>query len=76
MALVQFGTSMKGEDCFKAVVSATMRVGFMGLDTDSLYGNEKEVGLAVMESGLDWKKLFIQTQLWRSFVGPAKNAKP
>jgi diketogulonate reductase-like aldo/keto reductase len=64
--LVQFGTSMKGEDCFKAIVSAT----------DTLYGNEKEVGLAVMESRLDRKKFFIQTQLWRTFVSPAKNAKP
>ena len=57
---------MKGEDCFKAIVSAT----------DTLYGNEKEVGLAVMESRLDRKKFFIQTQLWRTFVSPAKNAKP
>ena len=55
---------MKGEDCFKAIVSA-MRVGFMDLDTDTLYGNDKEVGLtAVMERGLDRKKLFIQTLCW------------
>ena len=55
---------MKGEDCFKAIVSA-MRVGFMDLDTDTLYGNDKEVGLAaVMETGLDRKKLFIQTLCW------------
>ena len=76
MPIVQFGTyKMKGEDCYKAVVAA-LRVGYMGLDTASVYDNEKEVGRAVMDSGVDREKLFIQTKLWRSFVGPAKNGKP
>ena len=73
MPIVQFGTyKMKGEDCYKAVVSA-LKVGYMGLDTASVYDNEKEVGRAVVESGVARENLFIQTKLWRSFVGPAKN---
>lgn len=76
MPIIQYGTyKMKGEDCFNAVVAA-LKVGYMGLDTASVYDNEKEVGRAVVESGVDRKKLFIQTKLWRSFVGPAKNGKP
>ena len=42
----------------------------------SVYDCEKEVGRAVLESVVDRKNLFIQTELWRSFVGPAKNGKP
>jgi len=76
MPVVQFGTyKMKGEDCYKAVLAA-LKVGYMGLDTASVYDNEKEVGRAVAESGVDRNNLFIQTKLWRSFVGPAKNGKP
>jgi len=76
MPIVQFGTyKLKGEDCYKAVVSA-LKVGYMGLDTASVYDNEKEVGRAVVESGVARENLFIQTKLWRSFVGPAKNGKP
>ena len=43
------------EDCYKAVVSA-LKVGYMELDTASACDNERE-------------NLFIQTKLWRSFVG-------
>jgi len=76
MPAVQFGTyKMKGEDCYKAVLAA-LRLGYMGLDTASVYDNEKEVGKAVVDSGVDRGNIFIQTKLWRSFVGPAKNGKP
>ena len=64
MPLVQFGTyKMKGEDCFKAVVSA-LRVGYMGLDTASVYDNEKEVGRAVEGSWVARENPFIQTKLF------------
>jgi diketogulonate reductase-like aldo/keto reductase len=76
MPVVQFGTyKMKGEVRFMAVMSA-LRVEYMTLDTASVYDNEKDVGRAVLESVVDRKNLFIQTELWRSFVGPAKNGKP
>jgi len=76
MPLVQFGTyKMKGEECFNAMLTA-LRVGYVGLDTASVYDNEKEVGRAIVECGIDRSNLFIQTKLWRSFVGPAKNGKP
>ena len=49
---------------------------FSGLDTATVYDNEKEVGRAIIDSGVKRDELFIQTKLWRSFVGLAPNGKP
>ena len=76
LPLVQFGTyKMKGEASYEAV-SAALAAGYRGLDTASVYDNEKEVGRAIADSGLDPADVFVQTKLWRSFVGPGKNGKP
>jgi diketogulonate reductase-like aldo/keto reductase len=39
------------------------------VDTASVYNNEKEVGLAIEDSGIPREEIFVQTKLWRSFVG-------
>ena len=76
MPVVQFGTyKMKGEECYEAVLAA-LRAGYRGLDTATVYDNEKEVGRAIADSGVDRSEVFVQTKLWRSFVGPGKNGKP
>ena len=76
LPVVQFGTyKMKGEECYQAVLAA-LRAGYRGLDTASVYDNEKEVGRAIADSGLQPGDVFVQTKLWRSFVGPGKNGKP
>ena len=76
MPVVQFGTyKMKGEECYEAVLAA-LRAGYRGLDTATVYDNEKEVGRAIADSGVDRSEGFVQTKLWRSFVGPGKNGKP
>jgi len=73
---VQFGTyKMKKEECYKGVLSA-LRLGYRGLDTASVYDNEKEVGQAIKDSGIPRTNLFVQTKLWRSFTGNGKNGKP
>lgn len=75
MPWVQFGTyKMKGEDCYKATLSA-LQAGYRGLDTASVYDNEKEVGKAIVDSGVPRDQVFVQTKLWRSFVGPTKGGK-
>ena len=52
LPVVQFGTyKMKGEECYEAVLAA-LRAGYRGLDTASVYDNEKEVGRAVLDSGV------------------------
>jgi len=45
------------------------RAGYRGIDTASVYDNEKEVGLAIEDSGIPREGIFVQTKLWRSFVG-------
>ena len=76
LPVVQFGTyKMKGEECYQAVLAA-LSAGYRGLDTASVYDNEKEVGRAIADSGLQPGDVFVQTKLWRSFVGPGKNGKP
>jgi len=73
---IQFGTyKMKGDECYKGVLSA-LKIGYRGLDTASVYNNEKEVGRAIVDSGIPRNLLTIQTKLWRSFTGKAKNGKP
>ena len=76
MPVVQFGTyKMKGDECYKAVLTA-LRSGYRGLDTASVYDNEKEVGRAITDSGVSRDQVFVQTKLWRSFVGNGANGKP
>jgi len=73
---IQFGTyKMKGDACYKGVLSA-LRLGYCGLDTASMYSNEKECGKAIVDSGIPREQLYIQTKLWRSFTGKGKNGKP
>ena len=50
--------------------------GYRGIDTASVYDNEKEVGRAIMDSGVPRDEIFVQTKLWRSFVGTMPNGKP
>ena len=76
LPVVQYGTyKMKGEECYQGVLAA-LKAGYKGLDTASVYDNEKEVGRAIAESGVARGEVFVQTKLWRSFVGPGKNGKP
>ena len=44
-------------------MESALKVGYMELDTASAYNNERD-------------NLFIQTKLWRSFVGPVENGEP
>ncbi len=63
MPLAGFGTFMlSGESCTKAVCSA-IRSGYRMIDTAEAYGNEKEVGLGIRQSGIDRKDLFLITKV-------------
>lgn len=62
---IGFGTFQTGEDgqSVKNVVIQALRNGYTHIDTAVGYGNEKEVGDAIRESGIDRDKLFITTKL-------------
>ncbi|BCJ58285.1 aldo/keto reductase [Micromonospora endophytica] len=67
--LLGFGTwQATGEAGFQAVLAA-LDAGYRHIDTATMYGNEKEVGRAVRESGLRREDVFITTKLPPERVG-------
>ncbi|MFV0365139.1 MAG: aldo/keto reductase [Mangrovibacterium sp.] len=46
-----------------------LEVGYRVIDTVAAYQNEKAVGDAIKESGIDREELFITTKLWMSDTG-------
>ncbi|GAA2701157.1 aldo/keto reductase [Micromonospora olivasterospora] len=69
MPLLGFGTwQATGRAGYDAVLAA-LDAGYRHIDTATMYGNEKEVGRAVRESGLRREDLFITTKLPPDRVG-------
>jgi diketogulonate reductase-like aldo/keto reductase len=58
----------RGEET-RAAVREALRIGYRHIDTARIYGNEKDVGAAVRESGLPRKEIFITTKLWNDDQG-------
>ncbi len=50
-------------------VRTALEAGYRLIDTASLYGNEREVGQAVRESGLDRAEVFVTSKLWIADYG-------
>ena len=59
------------EECKKSVLTA-LEIGYRSIDTAQAYGNEKAVGDAIKESGINREELFITTKLWISDYGYEK----
>ncbi len=51
-------------------VTEALRVGYRHIDTAEMYGNEREVGEAVRQSGLDRGEVFVTSKLNNSFHRP------
>ncbi len=63
MPLLGFGTwQLKGEEAISATAAA-LELGYRHLDTATVYHNEREVGTAVAESGVDREQVFVTTKL-------------
>ena len=67
---VGFGTYLTpdGETAVNAVLEA-LKAGYRHIDTAAVYGNEKSVGKALRESGVDRKEVFVTSKLWNSEQG-------
>ncbi len=50
-------------------VSAALAAGYRHIDTARIYGNERDVGAAVRESGLPRQDIFVTTKLWNEDQG-------
>ena len=50
-------------------VTAALQTGYRHIDTAHIYGNEADVGKAVLESGIPRKDIFVTTKLWNKDQG-------
>ncbi|HEX9318170.1 MAG TPA: aldo/keto reductase, partial [Nitrososphaeraceae archaeon] len=50
-------------------VRYALKIGYRHVDTAWLYGNEGDVGRAVLESGIAREEIFITTKVWNSDQG-------
>ncbi|HEY7228626.1 MAG TPA: aldo/keto reductase [Nitrososphaeraceae archaeon] len=57
-----------GETTFRSVRYA-FKIGYRHIDTASLYGNERDVGRAVLESGIPREEIFVTTKVWNTNQG-------
>ncbi|KAG0238183.1 NADP-dependent oxidoreductase domain-containing protein [Mortierella sp. GBAus27b] len=68
--LVGLGTWQSKPDVVKNAVKVALQSGYRHIDAAWIYGNEKEVGDAIRESGIPRNELFITTKLWNNSHRP------
>jgi diketogulonate reductase-like aldo/keto reductase len=72
MPMVGFGTwQLQGRRAYEAVRYA-LQAGYRHIDTATMYRNEKEVGRAIADSGLDRDDVFVTTKLPPGNAGRAR----
>ena len=64
MPMIGFGTYQMSARITERCVSEALKTGYRHIDTAQCYGNEREVGRAVRNSGLEREKIFVTTKLW------------
>jgi diketogulonate reductase-like aldo/keto reductase len=57
-----------GKQTMKAVATA-LEIGCRLFDTAKLYGNERDLGTAIRESGIPREEIFVTTKLWNNDQG-------
>lgn len=55
-------------------VRAALKCGYRHIDTAALYGNEKDVGRAIRDSGIAREQIFVTTKLWVKAYEPKSAA--
>src|SRR3990172_3440615 len=53
----------------QAAVGYALEIGYRHIDTARIYGNERDVGIAVRESGVPRDTIFVTTKLWNTDHG-------
>ena len=68
--IIGFGTWQTPDgDIAKHAVEVALNAGYQHIDTAAAYGNEKSVGQAIKNSGINRHDLFITTKLWNADHG-------
>lgn len=52
-------------------VKDALELGYRHIDTAQVYDNEKEVGKAIIDSGVNRKEIFLTTKVWNDRLSPA-----
>ena len=74
LPVVGLGTyALHGDACVNAVYQA-VQSGYRLIDTASFYGNEREVGEGVRQSGVSRSEIFVQTKLYPNQYSHAEHA--
>ena len=66
MPAVGLGVFQTPPDETRDAVRAALDCGYRHIDTAAAYGNERQVGEAVLASGLDRSEVFLETKIWIS----------
>ncbi|CAM3540967.1 aldo/keto reductase [Occultella aeris] len=69
MPALGFGVFQTPPEQTVAAVETALRSGYRHIDTAAAYGNEREVGAAIRNSGIDRSEIFIETKIWISDYG-------
>jgi diketogulonate reductase-like aldo/keto reductase len=59
-----FGVFLVPAEETKQAVATALATGYRHIDTAAMYGNEREVGQAIAESGIPRNELFVTSKLW------------
>jgi diketogulonate reductase-like aldo/keto reductase len=69
MPAIGFGVFQTPPAETRAAVEAALAAGYRHIDTAAAYGNEREVGEAVANSGVDRAGVVLETKIWISDYG-------
>ncbi|MER8073039.1 aldo/keto reductase [Streptomyces sp. NPDC094034] len=69
MPALGLGVFQTPPDETRAAVKAALDLGYRHIDTAAAYGNEREVGQAIRDSGVPRDEIFIETKIWISDYG-------
>jgi diketogulonate reductase-like aldo/keto reductase len=69
MPMLGFGVFQTQPEETRTAVEAALTAGYRHIDTAAAYGNEKQVGEALANSGLPQSEVFIETKIWISDYG-------
>lgn len=69
---IGFGTMTLKEDVCVQAVKAALQIGYRHLDTAWFYGNEKEVGEGLRQSGIKREDVFVTTKVRETHLEPDK----
>jgi diketogulonate reductase-like aldo/keto reductase len=69
MPTVGFGVFQTPSEQTRSAVDAALATGYRHIDTAAAYGNERQVGEAIRDSGVDRADVFIETKIWISDYG-------